>query len=119
MTRSAPPGKEERLGIEELAHAGAGMDETGGRQLEPVRQERAGEELAGLRHDDPRHQFPDLVVPVIAFAVVRAGALGDLGAALVVVAVCGPDSLRVHPDHGCNSINEPVIKSNRFWRSVR
>jgi hypothetical protein len=45
-----------------------------------------------------------LFVPVIAFAVVRAPALGDLRLALIVVAR-RLDNPPFHPDHGCNSIN--------------
>src|SRR5207248_5305649 len=44
-----------------------------------------------------------LLVPVIAFAVVRAAALGDLGPTLVVVARRGLDASPFGPDHGCNS----------------
>ena len=45
-----------------------------------------------------------LLVPVIAFAVVGAAALGDLGLALVVVAGRLDDSA-FHADHGWNVIN--------------
>jgi len=41
---------------------------------------------------------------VIAFAVVRAAALDDLGPALIVVARRLDDS-PFHPDHGWNVIN--------------
>src|SRR6267378_5015075 len=44
-----------------------------------------------------------LFVRVIAFAVVRAGALGDLGLAPIVVARRLDDS-PFHPDHGCHCI---------------
>jgi hypothetical protein len=46
-----------------------------------------------------------LLAAVIAFAVVRATTLRDLGAALVVVALSRLDDSPFHPDHGCNSIN--------------
>src|SRR6266550_7630564 len=46
-----------------------------------------------------------LLVPVIAFAVVRAAALSDLGPTLVVVAGGALDASPFRPDHGCNSIN--------------
>src|SRR5437879_1604381 len=46
-----------------------------------------------------------LLVPVIAFAVVRAAALGDLGPTLVLVARRGLDASPFRPDHGCHSIN--------------
>jgi len=47
-----------------------------------------------------------LFVPVIAFAVVRASALGDLGpAGLVVVAFTKLKAARFHADHGSHRIN--------------
>jgi hypothetical protein len=42
---------------------------------------------------------------VIAFAVVRAAALDDLGPALELVSLGYLDTSPVHPDHGSNSIN--------------
>jgi hypothetical protein len=42
---------------------------------------------------------------VIAFAVVRAAALGDLGTALELVALGCVDASLVQPDHVSNSIN--------------
>jgi len=47
-----------------------------------------------------------LFVPVIAFAVVRAPALGDLGpTGLIVVSVAKPQAARFHVDHGSHDIN--------------
>jgi hypothetical protein len=46
-----------------------------------------------------------LLVPVIAFAVVRATTFDDLGPALIVVASGRLGASPFHPDHGCNSIN--------------
>jgi hypothetical protein len=47
-----------------------------------------------------------LFVPVIALAIVGAGALGDLGpAGLIVVSLAKLDAARFHADHGSHSIN--------------
>jgi hypothetical protein len=46
-----------------------------------------------------------LLVPVIAFAVVGATALGQLGPALVIIAGGHLDASPFHPDHGSDSIN--------------
>jgi hypothetical protein len=46
-----------------------------------------------------------LFVPVIAFAVVRAAALGDLRPGLIIVAVAKLNAEGVHPDHGSHDIN--------------
>jgi hypothetical protein len=47
-----------------------------------------------------------LFVSVIAFAVVRAAAFGDLGpAGLIVISLAKLEAARFHSDHGSHDIN--------------